>query len=271
VWAPWADTDSIGWIRFTLDQEKIPYTYLRDEEIRGANLKQHVDVILYGNVLMDLPEQIHGIESKHNPLPFNKTAQYPSLGEPISSEDITGGIGWKGMANLQSFLEQGGLLVTMGRGTKLALESGLVRNIRPDSIAGLSTPGVELKATFTQPNHPLAYGYPTTTSVFRSNYTVYELPRRWLTMAYCNPCLDGPVDTRSVVLQWGGSDAGDMVVSGGARKEDALEGRPAILDLPVGKGRVLAFNFNPMHRDLNRSDFRLLWNGVLNWSHILRR
>ena len=30
--------------------------------------------------------------------------------------------------------------------------------------------------------------------------------------------------------------------------------------------RVLAFNFNPMHRDLNHSDYRFLWNGILNWS-----
>jgi hypothetical protein len=62
-----------------------------------------------------------------------------------------------------------------------------------------------------------------------------------------------------------------MVVSGGAKGEDVLEGRPAILDLPAGKGRVIAFNFNPQHRDLNRSDYRLLWNAILNWSAILSR
>ncbi len=273
VWAPWADTDSIGWIRYTLDQEKIPYTYLRDEEIRAGELGASVDIILYGNVLMDLPAQIHGIERKHGPMPFDETPETPSLGKPVSSRDITGGIGWKGMANLQMFVEQGGLLITMGRGTKLALESGLVRHVRPASIEGLLTPGVELKATFPRPDHPVAYGYPRVTSVFRSNYAAYNLPRRWLTMAYCTSCLDGPVDTGPVVLEWGsaGDDgtAENMVVSGGARNETKLQGRPAILDMPVGEGRVLAYNFNPMHRDLNRSDFRLLWNGILNWSFIL--
>jgi hypothetical protein len=29
---------------------------------------------------------------------------------------------------------------------------------------------------------------------------------------------------------------------------------------------VVAFNFNPLHRDLNRGDHRLLWNAVLNWN-----
>ena len=55
-----------------------------------------------------------------------------------------------------------------------------------------------------------------------------------------------------------------------AKGEDALEGRPAILDVPVAKGRVIAYNFNPMHRDLNRSDCRLLWNAILNWQAIAR-
>jgi hypothetical protein len=37
----------------------------------------------------------------------------------------------------------------------------------------------------------------------------------------------------------------------------------------VGKGHVVSFNFNPMHRDLNRGDQRLLWNAILNWQAIL--
>ena len=36
VCVPWADTDSIGWIRYTLDRAGVPYVYLRDEEIRGG-------------------------------------------------------------------------------------------------------------------------------------------------------------------------------------------------------------------------------------------
>ena len=37
----------------------------------------------------------------------------------------------------------------------------------------------------------------------------------------------------------------------------------------VGKGHVVSFNFNPMHRDLNRGDHRLLWNALLNWQTIV--
>lgn len=32
---------------------------------------------------------------------------------------------------------------------------------------------------------------------------------------------------------------------------------------------VLAFNFNPVHRDLNHSDYRFPWNAILNRRYIL--
>jgi hypothetical protein len=285
VYVPWADTDSIGWIRYTLDNERIPYVYLRDEDIREGKLLDKVDVILYGDVRLDLQGQIHGIAPSSGPMPFQASPEFPNLGAPVASEDITGGLGWSGLLSLQHFLNDGGLLITLGNATTLALEGGLVRNVRRARDQDVQTHGVELKVRFMSPGHPISYGYPPATSVFRSDYAVYDLPRRWLEMAYCTSCLDGPVDKRGVVLQWGtrvmgegeqagaaGSQnegSGSMVVSGGVRGAEKLEGRPAILDLPAGKGRVIAFNFNPLHRDLNHSDARFLGNVLLNWKKIL--
>jgi hypothetical protein len=60
-----------------------------------------------------------------------------------------------------------------------------------------------------------------------------------------------------------------FVVSGQAWGEENLVGRPAILDMPVGKGHVVSFNFNPIHRDLNRGDQRMLWNAIINWQSIV--
>ena len=60
-----------------------------------------------------------------------------------------------------------------------------------------------------------------------------------------------------------------FVISGQAWGESNLIGRPAIFDLPQGAGHVVAFNFNPLHRDLNRGDQRMLWNAIINWRAIL--
>jgi len=131
------------------------------------------------------------------------------------------------------------------------------------------TPGAHLRVTFDRPDHPIAYGYPMHTWVFRQNFPLYNTPRRWLRMAYCTTCLDGPEDRSGIVMEWGDTDGKPLVVSGQAWGEENLIGRPAILDMPVGTGHVISFNFNPMHRDLNRGDQRLLWNAILNWQAIV--
>ena len=280
VWVPWADTDMIGWIRLILDREGVPYTYLRDEDVRAGSLRDSVDVIVYGTVLLDLAGQIHGIEPIDGPMAFAPTPKFPSLGQPAASDDITGGIGWRGLASIEAFVRDGGLLVTLGAGSELVLDGGMIRNVQKSSRQDVTTPGAHLRARFTQPDHPLAYGYPEVTVAFRSPYSFYDPPRRWVTMSYCTSCLNGPYDFRHVVLQWGtrpfggGPGAGDalpILVSGGGTNPEALQGRPAILDVPLGSGHIVAFNFNPIHRDMNRSDHRYLWNGLLNWRYIVER
>ncbi|HKU22638.1 MAG TPA: M14 family zinc carboxypeptidase, partial [Terriglobales bacterium] len=288
LWVPWADTDTIGWIRYSLDQRKVPYTYLRDEDIRAGNLRDQVDVLLYGNVDLEVAQQIQGLPKAWGPMPYKKTPRTPSLGTPAESDDITGGIGWTGMAELQKFVDGGGLMVTLGSGSMLPLEAGIVRGVRraaggvPRSTQGggaaaaaasqnavTRTPGAHVRVTFVRPNDPLAYGYPARTWVFRQNYPLYDVPLRWLRMAYCTTCLDGPEDRSGIVMQWGDDEGAPLVVSGQAWGQAGLIGRPAILDMPVGRGHVVAFNFNPMHRDMNRGDQRMLWNAILNWQAIL--
>jgi hypothetical protein len=288
LWVPWADTDSIGWIRYSLDQRKIPYTYLRDEDIRRGNLRSRIDVLLYGHVDLELAEQIEGLPRWWSPMPFKKTPQTPSFGTPAESDDITGGIGYQGLGQIQHFIEDGGLMITLGSGSMLALEGGLVRFVRrssggvPRSTAGggpassaaaqqaaTRTPGAHVRVTFDQPQHPIAYGYSAHTWVFRQNFPLYDVPRHWLRMAYCTTCLDGPEDRSGMVMEWGDTSGKPFLVSGQVWGEDNLIGRPAILDMPVGKGHVVAFNFNPMHRDLNRGDQRLLWNAIINWQAIV--
>ena len=288
LWVPWADTDSIGWVRYALDQRRAPYVYLRDEDLRAGNLRDRVDVILYGHVDLELAEQIEGLPKRWSPMPFKKTPTTPSHGTPAASDDITGGIGYEGFAQLQRFVEEGGLLVTLGNGSMLALEGGLVRGVRraaggvprssqgsgeAESAASTSgatrTPGAHVRATFARPEHPIAYGYPARLHVFRQNYALYDTPRAWLRMAYCTSCLDGPDDPSGVVLEWGDRNGAPLVVSGQAWGESGLIGRPAILDMPAGRGHVVAFNFNPLHRDLNHGDHRLVWNAILQWQAIV--
>jgi hypothetical protein len=209
LWVPWADTDSIGWVRYSLDQRKVPYAYLRDEDIRAGGLRDRIDVLLYGHVDLELAEQIQGLPKAWGPMPFKATPETPSFGKPAESDDITGGIGWEGLAQIQHFVGDGGLLVTLGSGSMLPLEGGIVRGVRRSSggvprstqgggadaaaaaqQAATRTPGAHVRVTFDRPDSPIAYGYPARTHVFRQNFPLYDIPRHWLRMAYCTTCLD---------------------------------------------------------------------------------
>jgi hypothetical protein len=288
VWIPWADTDTGGWTRYSLDQRHIPYAYVRDEDIRAGKLRNKYDVLLYPHVDLELAEQIQGIPKAWGPMPFKKTRLTPSHGTPAESDDITGGIGWSGLAEIQKFVDSGGLLITLGSGSMLPLEGGIVRGVRRESggvprssqgggtasaaaaqDAETRTPGSHLRVTFARPDHPIAYGYSVHTYVFRQNFPLYAVPRYWLRMSYCTTCLDGPVDPSGVVLEWGDRDGAAFLVSGQVWGEQNLIGRAAILDMRAGAGHVVAFNFNPLHRDLNRGDQRMLWNAIINWQAIL--
>jgi hypothetical protein len=289
VWHSWADTEAVGWVRFVLDREKVPYAYIRDEDVRAGRLKDRYDVIVFAHNYLDLQDQILGIDKKWGPLAYKKTKETPNLGVPDASDDITGGISWAGMARLEEYLNAGGVLVTLGNGSAIALQGGLVRDVYPRG-GSVFTPGSELKVKFTRPDHPLAYGFPEVTSVFRSILPVYDIGRsergavvlQWGTKLRAEdreeekPDAAKATDAAGAAGAAGAKDAAalakkeevKMLVSGAIKGEDELEGRPAILDLPAGKGRVIAFLFNPIHRDLNRSDHRFLWNALLNWEKI---
>ena len=280
VWHLWSDTEATGWLRLALDQEKIPYDYIRDEEIRAGHLKEKYDVLLFGDNDESWKAMVQGIDTKWGPMPYTKTAEFPSHGVPDASNDITGGIGWAGMANLQEYLGAGGLMITLGNGSALPLEGGLVRGV--SERTGAYTPGSELRVKFVRPEHP----WPTVTRSRprRSARTSRRTPSGRPTAAswsFSGARVPRRRSGTSRSRRKGRATAKDedkdkdkdkdkedssLVVSGGGKNLDKLEGYPAILDVPSGKGRVIAFNFSPMHRDLNHSDYRFLWNGILNWS-----
>jgi Zinc carboxypeptidase len=265
----WNDTESAGWVRMTFDDEKVPYTLVMDEDVRRGGLRRRFDALLFPNTSQDLDEIIGGIDPRFAPLAYTATPQYPSLGSPTASPDITGGLTWRGIQNLEDFVRQGGVLVTLGGASTLPLDGGIARGVRRASVKALFTPGSELRARFRRPEHPIAYGYPETTSVFRENRPVYRVRR---------------ADEGRIVLQWGTrlapaddeedddssskDEAADLVVSGGIKGGDELQRKPAILDVPTGEGRIVAFDFDPIHRYLTLSDFRLVWNVILNWNDL---
>jgi hypothetical protein len=58
------------------------------------------------------------------------------------------------------------------------------------------------------------------------------------------------------------------VLSGMVRNEQTIIGHGSIFNVPVGKGRLIAFTFDPLHRYLNLHDAPMVWNVLMNWNHL---
>src|SRR5258708_9060526 len=130
-------------------------------------------------------------------MPSRKPPQTRSSVIPAESDDITGGIGYEGLAQIQHFIEDGGLMVTLGSGSMLALEGGLVRFVRrssggvPRSTAGggrsssaasqqaaTRKPGAHVRVTFDRAHHPISNWSPAPTYFFPPNFPSFNAPRR---------------------------------------------------------------------------------------------
>jgi len=51
-------------------------------------------------------------------------------------------------------------------------------------------------------------------------------------------------------------------------KETVTGGKAAIIDVPVGKGHILLFTFNPFRRNLSRGCYMFVFNVLLNYNDL---
>jgi hypothetical protein len=290
----WTATQDAGWARYTLDRAGVKYELISDGDVRRGGLSGRFDVILFPNSYGGFSDLVHGLDPKYGPLAYTRTEEYPSHGIPNASEDITGGMGFEGLVELQKFLRQGGVLVALANAGTLAVEGGLVRDVRRVPPASFNSPGSEVRARVLRPEHPIAYGYEERPSVFRGNGPIWDVDKRDRGRVVLQfgtkepeaeeekPDAEGTIEEEEIDDEGAagqpaaasGQPAGKpeedkrLVLSGFVRGEDVVDGKPAVLDLPVEQGRVILFAFNPLHRYLNLSDFRLVYNVLLNWNDL---
>ncbi|MGH7537420.1 MAG: M14 family zinc carboxypeptidase, partial [Gemmatimonadales bacterium] len=285
IYHTWLNTQDEGWARFTFEQLGLPYTSIHKDDLRAGSLRRRFDVILVpstGGASAD--DLIHEVDSKWSPLPFTATRDFPSHGTPSSTPDMTGGPGFLGMAELERFVRDGGVLIALHQGTRLAAETGIARELSVLSAGSLFHPGSVVRVKARRRDHPILYGYPDTTHVLRGNGPLYSVARRdrgMIVLQYGTEALpDERADAKPGPMFGIESPApaardttptprpGIYVLSGMVRGQDAIVGQGAVFDVPVGRGRVVAFTFNPLHRFLNHHEFPMVWNAIMNWNDL---
>jgi hypothetical protein len=77
-----------------------------------------------------------------------------------------------------------------------------------------------------------------------------------------------PTTVRPRIVLSFASSAADLLISGGLAGGEELAGTPALADVPLGKGHVVLFSFNPTWRGETRGSYFFIFNALLNWKNL---
>lgn len=252
MFSTWGNTQEVGWVRHAFDHFEIPFDLIYKERIRQGKLREAYDVIVIPNQGRGSAKSlVFDIESKNKPIPYQKDPAFPTLGSYGESADITGGMGLPGAQELQNFVDQGGVLITMGASSFFPAEYALTRRVEAARTSPqFYAPGPIVEAEILKPTHPIFYGY-----------TQKVVPVR-----YAN----GPLlrvareDEGWVLMRFPGTEK--SVLSGLMKGVAETRNRPAVMDVPVGQGRVILFATNPCYRWQNMGEFNMLANSILHFN-----
>jgi hypothetical protein len=266
VFSTWGGTQDVGWVRYAFDKFEVPFDLIYKDQVRQGNLKGNYDVIVIPHQAGSAKRLVFDIESRGTPIAYKKSEQFKYLGMYGESDDITGGMGIEGVAEIDKFVKAGGVLVTLGNASFFPAEFGLAPRVDAARTSGqFYSPGAIIDAEILQPENPIFYGYD------KKMIPVRYANGPLLTVQSANPFGEnappGPPPTpASVLMRWPGGD--DHVLSGLMRGANEIRNRPAIVDQPSGKGRVILFAGNPCYRWQNFGEFNMLFNTVLNYNDI---
>src|ERR1051326_2340675 len=176
----WLRTQDEGWYRLALESLGVPFTYISTQDAaRTPNLREKFDVILFpptgtSNASTDI---VNGLPPGP-PLPWKKTPLTPNLGVD-ETDDMRPGLGMTGVANVQRFVEDGGLLITARDTAVWAVQYGLARWVRPIEPQKLRAPGTILLANVVDKKSPIAAGYDDTVPVYFSGGPILDVGIRF--------------------------------------------------------------------------------------------
>lgn len=308
----WINTQNEGWYRIELDRLGIPYDYISDQEVgRMTNLREKYDVIIWGPINGTAQTIVRGVpkfSDSEAPIPWKASELTPNMGlTPDQTDDIRGGMGVQGVANLQRFIESGGLFVTVGNNASIPIDFGMVSGVSIQEARLLNARGSVINASFADRRSPIAYGYDEKLAVYFSQSPLLQVAtigaggfggggagtgqpigrptgrgtesdpdvvqgRKPPDTAAAAPTPDPsqmpPLAMRPRVVLRFPTNERELLVSGMLAGGSELAGKAAVVDVPVGKGHVVMFANNPMWRHQTHGSFSLLFNAILHFDNL---
>jgi hypothetical protein len=172
----WLSTQNEGWWRLALDQLQVPFAYISTQDVaKDLNLKTKYDVIIFAPVGSSPNEIVDGMPMYGNPLPWKTTPLTPNLGKIDSTDDMRPGLGWSGLTNLQKFVQQGGVLITVDDTANFAVNYGFTPGVAIARANRLKAVGDILRMKTVDAASPIAYGYSDSLAMYCANGPIFNL------------------------------------------------------------------------------------------------
>ncbi len=224
IYASYNPSMDEGWTRWLLDDFGIPFKTMFNADMQAGALRQRFDTIV-------IPDQQRAqIVNGH------RAGTMPP--------EYCGGIGEKGAAALKEFIEQGGTLILFNHASEYATQDlGVAAKNVLTGVPNRDfySPGSLLNVAL-DTRSPLAYGVPSQISLWSEQ----------------SPAWDAPIE--QVAARYPSSG---VLASGWLLGEKLLVGKAALLDVPMGKGRLILFGMRPQYRGQSYQNFKLFFNALV--------
>jgi hypothetical protein len=267
----WANTQNEGWVRYAFDRFGIPYTYLSTQQLRDSSLLARLDVLVMPYVSPNAQAIVTGLPMAGPPVPWRRTAETPHLGGYDETDDVRPGIGLAGLATLEAWIRRGGIFITEGATAGVATNYGLAPGVSIVERPQLRVRGSVIRSTVRDRTSPLAWGYADTVAVYFNTSPLFQadtaLPRPSEIRRDSSFAADQLRMRPRVVLAFH-SRPDSLLISGMLENGGDLAGRPALLDIELGRGHVILFAIRPFWRWETQGSFGLAFNALLHWNDL---
>jgi hypothetical protein len=238
-----------GWTRYALKKNgvnfpdqlpddsasKMELKSLSDTQIRAGSLKAIVDTII-------IPDQ-----SARTILNGHRAGAMPA--------ELTGGLGPEGVKTLRQFVEEGGTLVCLNRASEFAIDQFKlpIRNV----VAGLPktefyVPGSILRILL-ETAHPITKDMPRESIAWAEESPVFEVITQSSATTY------SVLASAVKIIGWYPPDK-DPLLSGWLLGGNRIRGKAALIEVNMGKGRIVLFGFRPQYRAQSLATYPLFFN-----------
>ena len=166
----WSSTQTEGWWRQAFDMLAIPYDYISFQDIpKKGDLNAIYDVLVLAPGSGSPISIIQGMPQWRNPIPWKNTPQTPAIGTWAQTDDMRPGLGWDGLANLQTFVSNGGVMITVESTAEFAIQFGLANGVSSSTPTAKEVVGTLLRTRLADEKSPIVYGVPDNLAVYSSD------------------------------------------------------------------------------------------------------